>query len=151
MDNLKKYAVVLALMVVSFSAGKFFGPKSVQTTETEHVETTTNQNTNKNQNYIETKKETRQTDGTVIIETRKEKETTTQTTRETNTETAKTSETLVESRPSYRVGVGYEPAIKGFQNVTYAVTVEKRLFADIYMGISGSSRRTIGLTLSLGF
>lgn len=149
--NIKKYLLIAAIAVISFLVGRFFAPKSESSKQTSHTQTTKNEDVNRNQNVVETTKETTLPDGTVIKEIRKEKETSTQTSRETNTEKNKSLEKTIESRPSYRVGVGYDPAIKGFQDVSYSVTIEKRLFSELYFGVKVDSRHTYGLSLSLGF
>lgn len=131
----KKNLIVIAMLVASFALGRFSSPKSVQTLEKENV--------NKNVNVVETTKETRMPDGTVITEKRKEKE--------TSTQTEKVSSKTVENRPSYRVGLIYEPAIKDFQEASYGVILEKRLFSELYVGVTVDSEKTIGLTVSLGF
>lgn len=147
----KKYAIGVVLLLASFSIGRFSAPRSVTTKDSEHSEVKQNEDVNRNQNVVETTKETRLPDGTVVTETRKEKDTSTQIARETNTEIQKISSTQTEVRPSFRIGLGYEPAIKGFQDNTYSVTLEKRLFSEFYVGVSAGSRRTIGVTVSLGF
>jgi hypothetical protein len=131
-SNVTKFGIGL---LIAFFAGRFTAPKNVQTRETE--------NQRREQNVREDKKETRLPDGTVIIETRKEKETV--------TEKQKESKSKTESRPSYRVGLVYEPAIRGFQDVTYQVVLEKRILGELYVGVAARSEKTVGITLSLGF
>lgn len=151
MDNYKKYLLVACVCVVAFSAGRFSAPKSVTTAETEQQTVDQTKNIDKNQNVVETTKETHTPDGTVVIEKRKERQTTTQTEIKTDIEASKTSTTMVENRPSYRLGIQYEPAIRGFQDSVYTGVVERRLFSEVYLGVTVSSRHTIGLSLSLGF
>lgn len=139
----KRYALAGLALALAFSAGRFSAPVKVETREVEHVV----DNVNRNQNVIETTKETRMPDGTVVKETRKEKETSTQTERES--QTSKTQN--IENRPGYRIGILYEPAIKGFQNQSGALILEKRIFSEVYIGISVSTNHTAGVTLSLGF
>jgi hypothetical protein len=143
MSTKYKYAIAMALLIIAFSVGRFSAPKSVQTKETE----TTHIDQNKDQDVVETSKETKLPDGTVIIEKREEKETKVQTVTNIEKQTTQT----VEVRPSYRVGVSYDPPIKGFQDTLYSVTIEKRLFSEFYIGLTGNSRHELGISLSLGF
>jgi hypothetical protein len=149
--NYKMIGAVLTLCLVSFSAGRFFSPASTETKTSEHTATHETVDTNRNQNSVETTKETKLPDGTIIIERRKEKETSTQTESARNAETQKDSSTKTETRPSYMVSVVYEPAVKGFQETNYSGIVERRLFSEVYLGVSFSSSRTAGIVLSLGF
>lgn len=151
MDHLKKYAVVAALVVVAFSVGRFTSPKVVQTKATEHTTTHQDENINKNQNIVETTKETKLPDGTVIVEIRKEKETSIQTDKQSSIESKKFSVQTTESRPSYRVGVIYQPPIKDFQPENYSLTLENRLFSELYIGAQLGSDKTVGVSLSVGF
>jgi hypothetical protein len=150
MGKLKKLAIVLVLCVVSFSAGRYLGPASESKTETEHTQTQTDENINKNQNVTEITKRTTMPDGTVIVETRKEKETSTQTQVQRLSEADSSSKTQTENRPSYRLGVMYEPAIRGFQDVVYGGIIERRLFSEVYLGVTANSRHTFGFSLSVG-
>lgn len=149
--NYKLYGIIAALCLVAFSAGRFSSPQSKETKETDKITQEQVKNTDQDQNVVVTTKETKSPDGTIITETRKETETKTETQVQTNSETTKSLDTKVESRPAYRLGVAYDPAIKDFQDSYYAVTIEKRMFSEVYMGIQVSSLHTIGLTASLGF
>lgn len=147
----KKIGYLIAGLSVAFSIGRFTAPAKVQTKEVERVVYRENQSTNRNQNLVEIKKETRLPDGTLITETRKENQTSTQTQTEKNSESKKSSSKTIEVRTAYRVGAIWEPVIKGFQEASYSVTLEKRLFSELYVGVSVSSQKTIGFSVSLGF
>jgi hypothetical protein len=146
-----KYFVIVGLMCISFTAGRHLGPKSVSNQSTEQIKTDQTKNVDRNQNVIETTKETRSPDGTVVIEKRKEKETSTQTQVQKNSETSKSSSQTIENRPSYRIGMQYVPAIKGLQDSSYTGVLEKRLFSEVYVGVTASSLHVFGVSLSLGF
>ncbi len=142
MDKPKLYALACALLISAFLAGKF-SVNSAQSKSSEQTQKVVNID----QNVVEVTKETRSPDGTVVKETRKEKETITQ----RSSETSKVSSQTIDSKPSYRVGVLYEPAINGLQKESGALIVERRLFSELYLGVSVSSNKTIGIGLSLGF
>lgn len=131
--------ITVASLAIGAVIGRYSAPKNV-TNKDEQTRTV-----NTNQNVTESSKETRYPDGTITIEKRKEKET------KKITEEERKSSSTTESRPSYRVGALYEPAIKSVQEVSYQVIVEKRIFSEVYGGVSASSRRTVGLSISLGF
>lgn len=143
MNNWKVYLIGLVLLVIAFSAGRFSAPAKIETKQVEQSES----HTTRDQNVVEVTRETKAPDGTIIKETRKE----TQTTATRETEIKKVSSTSIDIRPSYRVGVLYEPAIRGFQGVSGSLLVERRLFSEVFIGASYSSNKTIGLILSLGF
>lgn len=145
------YTIGIVLSIILVLIGRFTAPTKVETRVVERVVTRETENTNRNQNVIETTKETRLPDGTVVKETRKEKETSSQKERHSETDKTSIATKSIETRPSYRVGVLYEPAIKTFQDTSYSVILEKRLFSELYLGVAGGSRRTIGVTLSIGF
>jgi hypothetical protein len=146
-----KYGIGALLLVIAFSAGRFTAPASVQTKQSEHTTTSENENINRNQNTVVTTIETHRPDGTVIKETRKERETTTQTERSKNAQTDKSFSQTAESRPSYHLGVGYQPGVRSFQPEVFSVLIEKRLFSEVYLGVEARSDKQFGLILSLGF
>ena len=143
MDNWKKYAIALALLVAAFSIGRFSAPAKVETKQI----TCDSEVKDRDQNIKEVTRETKRPDGTTVKTTIREKETITKTARQSESVTSKT----VEVRPSFRVGVLYEPAIKSFQKESGSVILEKRIVSELYIGVSASSNRTVGVVLSLGF
>ncbi len=149
--NYKTILIVVAALTAAFSIGRFSAPKKIETREIERVVYRENENINRNQNLIEVITETRLPDGTIIKETRKEKETSTQTERQRDSSSETIKSTSIQTRPSFRVGALYEPSIEGFQEDSYSLIVEKRIVSELYMGISVSSNKTVGITVSLGF
>lgn len=134
----KKIGYAIAALVVAFAAGRFSSPKKVEIKEVERVRVV------KDQQVKETKKETRLKDGTVIIETTKDKQT------HTDKNSEKKTEKSVESRANYRVGLIYKPTMLK-QSESYGLILERRLFGEIYFGVTGSTDKTVGLVLSIGF
>lgn len=149
--KLKKYGLAGLILVAAFSIGRFSAPKKVEIKEVVKEVVRESSHVDRNQNLVEIVKETRMPDGTVVRETRKEKETSTQTGRQRDSSTSRESSHTVEVRPSFRVGGVYQPAIKGFQSDGYGLILEKRLFSELYVGVLAQSDKTVGLTLSLGF
>jgi hypothetical protein len=149
--KLKHYGLGAFALVAAFSIGRFSAPKSIQTKDSVRTDSQTNTITDKNSNTVEVVKETRLPDGTVIKETRKEKETSIQTERQRVASTVRESSSTTEVRPSFRVGGVYQPAIKGFQENGYGLILEKRLFSEVYLGILVESDKTAALTISFGF
>jgi hypothetical protein len=147
----KQYGAMIAVAVAAFSVGRFTGPTKIQIKEVEKTSTKQSQTTNQDKKQSRTIKETRLPDGTVIKETRVDKETST----ETKTKSASSKETSKEetreSRPSYRLGVIYWPNLKGVQLDNYAVTLETRIVSELYAGVVAGLDKTIGLSVSLGF
>lgn len=149
--TIKQYGIVAVLLIAAFSIGRFFSPASLQLKSSVTDNKHDNQTVTQNQDVVEVITETRKPDGTTIIEKRKEKETSTQTTHERDSQKETVTSKTIEVRPSFRIGGVYEPAIKGFQESHYQVILEKRIVSELYVGISGRSDRSFGFTLSLGF
>jgi len=141
----------MGIVIITFGAGRLTAPKRVETMEVERVVYRERETKNRDQSVDEVVKETRQPDGTVVIERHTKKETTTQVERATDATSQKDVSTSIESRPSWRLGVVYEPPVPEHQESTYSVIVEKRLIGEIYVGTAVSSDKTAGLTLSIGF
>lgn len=145
--KLKHYGLVGLLLVGAFSIGRFSAPKKVEIKEV--VREARRENETIDRNIIEIITEIVRPDGTK--ETRKEKETSTQTERKRDTVTLRESSKSVEVRPSFRVGGIYQPAIKGFQGDGFGLILEKRIVSELYVGVMGMSDKTVALTISLGF
>lgn len=148
--NYRTYYYLGIALVVAFSVGRFSAPKSVEIKEVVKTVVVESENINRNQNSVEVVKETRMPDGTFITERTKTKETTTQTERARSSETEKSVSKVVESRPSYRLGVVYHPAVRSFQSEVISGVLEKRLFSELYVGVLVRSDRTVGISLSFG-
>jgi hypothetical protein len=149
--NYKKYIAPALIAVVAFSLGRFATPAKVELREVEKIVYQQNESTEKDTNTVVTEKETRLPDGTIIKEKTKDQKTSTKTEKEIREDKERSLEKIVENRPGYRVGFGYEPAIVNFQPVRYTLMVERRIFSELYLGVSASSEKTFGLVVSLGF
>jgi hypothetical protein len=143
----RKYLIPVLVAVVAFSLGRFATPAKVEVHEVEKV--VTEQSKDKNQDVNETTKETRLPDGTVIIEKTKDKKTSIHS--ETETTKEKEFSKVIENRPDWHIGLGYEPAIINFQNVSYSVILQRRIFSEFYAGVSVTSNKTVGVVVSIGF
>lgn len=149
--NQKMVISGVIIAVAAFSLGRFSGPKKVEFKEVQRTVYIEKEQKEKEQNVKETEKETRFPDGTIVKEKTKTKET--QTKSETKTEAFQSKETVrkVESRPSWRVGLGYSISIEVGHEVSYSLEIDRRLIGEIYLGGVVSTDKTVGLVLSLGF
>jgi hypothetical protein len=144
-------AIGLAIAILMFSIGRFSAPVKTETKIVEHTVYKENQSIDRDQDVVVSTKKTKTPDGTVITETRKEKQTDTKTITQVDIDSQKSILKITEDRPSYRVGAVYEPPIPAFQDAEYQLIVEKRIVSEFYLGVSGTSRHTLGLSVSLGF
>lgn len=135
MKYFKQVGVMVVIAAVSFSAGKFFSPAEVVVKEVENKKTDTTRDTKK--------KETVLPDGTRIIET----DTTTKRTTDSN----KAKDTTVTNRPAYRVNAIYFPKVGQFQDQNGILDIQKHMFGELYLGVSVSTQKTIGVSISIGF
>lgn len=147
--NQKKLIAAGAALVIAFLAGRYFGPQEVQIKEVEKVVYKESLKQDRNQNVREVEKETRLPDGTVIKERIKTKETETLTDYRTEIEKRKEKSQVITSRPDWRLGLVYEPAIPNHQEDAYTGLIERRIFSEIYLGVSIGNE--LGVILSIGF
>jgi hypothetical protein len=149
--NLKKAIIPLAVILVSYSIGRYSSPAKVEIKEVERVVYKENEskdrNLNSNEHYIETVRP----DGTIIKERIKIKEYQTRTDRSSESERESSKEKLIENRPDWSFGLVYEPIVPGFQEERYTGIIERRILGEIYLGLAGSSEGTFGLSFSIGF
>jgi hypothetical protein len=146
----KKHIVIAAVIAaVFFSLGSFLGPKEVEIKEVEKIIYKESKRTDRNQNVKEIEKETRLPDGTIIKERIKTKETETITDLRTEVDKSSEKTSITKARPNWRLGLIYEPAIKGLQEETYTGLVERQILGEIYLGVSVG--RELGLVFSIGF
>ncbi len=139
MNNLKVIGIVVVACVISFSIGKHSGGSRTElieiVAETKKTDTT----------RVVDKKETIRPDGTRIIET------VTSTKRLTDSELNKDTSSKTLARPEWRANVLYFPAIPNHQDQLGILDVQKRILSEIYLGVSISSQKQIGLSISIGF
>lgn len=148
----KKYYIAVAIaMVAAFSVGKFLTPAKVEIREVEKIVKQESEKRNEDKRIIKVVRETIRPDGTIVKETRQEKESSTQTERDSTEQTERLKEEIRENRPDYRVGVVYHPDIDTIQTDNYSLTLERRLFSQVFMGVLVGIDKTIGVSLSFGF
>jgi len=135
MQNSKLVLAFLLCAGLSFLGGMYFGPKE----QTVKIEESKKTDTVKNVD----KKETILPDGTKIIETKS-------TTKKTTDRTLSVENKTV-SRPEWRANAIYFPKIGDFQNENAVFGIEKRILSEIYLGVSVSTQKQVGLSISIGF
>ena len=141
MSTIQKLSMVAALCVVSFLSGKFLGPARVEIKEVEKIVYKENQEIKKNYS----KKEVILPDGTKTIETtiNSDKHS------EVNSETSKEKDTITTNRPDWHLSVGYELNADKVQS--YSLSIQKRIFSELYIGVSANTQQTFGVSIGLGF
>lgn len=143
MNKLKRIGLTLAVGLVGFSIGKFTGPAKVEIKEVEKI--VYRESTNVSRDKY--KKETVLPDGTTI---REEGSTT-----KKNTEIGvdKESEKLskTDARPDWRLNVTYQPTLVTFQDQNITLDLQRRIIGEVYLGLSVSTQKTVGISLGVGF
>lgn len=136
------YLKLSAALVVGFLCGLYFGPKKTE----ERVVYRDRIVKDEKRDVVTRTKETRLPNGTKITETIKEDKTVTRVDRRIDLDSVK----KVESRPDWRVGVGYKSALPT-QRESYSLQIERRIVGEIYVGATASTDRTVGVVISFGF
>ena len=139
MKNLKLLGAGLIACLISFSIGKYSGPSS--SIKSEKIEETKKTDTVR----VVDKKETVLPDGTKITET------TSTTKRTTDSNKNTENKTEIKSRPEWRAGLLYFPDIPNFQDKNLILDIQKRIAGELYLGVSASTQKQIGISISLGF
>lgn len=142
-SSLKKFGLFAVIALAFYSIGRFTGPTKVETKEVQKIVYQERQVKERERNT----RETRLPDGTVIRETNSNVRVDTD--RSTKSETSK--ETATTSRPNWRASGGYVPMIPGFQEPRYSIGLERQVISEIYAGITVTSDKTVGLSISIGF
>lgn len=142
MNKLKITALALVFGAICFSAGKFLSPAKVETREVEKIVYRERTDTTKK----ETKKETTLPDGTKIVET----ETETKRTTDKSADIDKQKETATTNRNEWLVSIGYAPSLNTSEPL-YILTVQRRMFSEVYVGAFVTTQKTIGISFSMGF
>lgn len=147
----KQLAAAVGLVALSFAAGVYFGPKKVETKEVEKIVYRDRVVESKKKDTVTRTKETQLPDGTKIKETIKDEKS--ESTKDSQSELRhdKFLERKTESRPDWRIGAVYKPTLPGIQGEVYGVTIERRVIAEIYLGVTAATDRTAGLVVSIGF
>ncbi len=149
--NQKVVTTILIVAAVAFSIGRFSSPSKVEIKQVDRIVYQERETKEKDQNVTRTERETKLPDGTIIKEKTEVKETQTHSEKKTQGENLKISSQKVETRPSWNVGLGYEIPIEDVHRVHYSITVQRRLFSEVYLGGMVATDKTIGIVISLGF
>jgi len=149
----KNILILVVVAVVAFSAGRFVGPSESSEQAKVVTKVATVRDKKIDENMVETKKETRLPNGVVITESRTERQVTTDVKTQRNSETSSATSKTVKSHPGYRVGFAYQPDIPNWQTPDshYQATIERRIFSELYMGVSITEKGILGVSISLGF
>jgi hypothetical protein len=147
----KQIAVAILLLAVAYSIGRFSTPAKVEVREVEKVVYRERVKKDEDRRSTRNTRETRLPDGTVIKESVRtiDRRTVTDTSREGSSQIERSQ--VTENRPGYRIGIQYVPPIANFQPQRYGLYVERRLFAELYLGLAVDSNKTIGASVSIGF
>ncbi len=141
--NFKNILTLVVACVVSFSVGKFSGPAEVKQKESTKASEDSKSETKKNLK----KKETVLPDGTKITETDYSSEKKTDSSKKEETK----KESHVKTRPNWRVNAVYFPKIGEFQSQNVVIDIQRRIISEVYVGLSASTQKQIGVSLSIGF
>lgn len=141
MKKLKLIGLAIGLMLVSFSAGRFFGPQDIEVKEVEKIVYRDSQTTEEDKKTRSTRREVIAPDGTKTIEIIRETDKRSRTDSQTETESERSSESKSSSRPNWTVGV-----YKNVNNEVYNISLDRRILGGIFLGIHGKSDRTLNDT-----
>lgn len=142
MQKLKLLSVLIIVSVVSFLCGKYSTHNNTEIVKSESVEQTKKIDTIRDV----TKKETTLPNGTKIVETVSSTKRITDL--QTKTDIHSNSKTQV--RPDWRLGLLYVPKISGIQDQNLIFEIQRQIVSEIYLGLSLSTQKQIGLSLSIG-
>lgn len=143
MTFLKQLAAVLVFGAVCFSAGKFLSPAKVETKEVEKIVYKERTDTTKRTD----KKETIHPDGTRVIET----VTDTKRTKDRSADIEKSKESVTTNRKDWLVTIGYAPATYAYGVQSYTLSIQRRMFSEVYLGAYVTTEKQIGLSVGIGF
>lgn len=148
-----KYWLIIVVVTgaVGFSSGKFLTPSQIKTvteTKIEYRDKIVQDNNKQTETH---KIETKKPDGTDVIVTDTEVKDDTHTTETKDQQTSISQTTVVTSRPDWQVSAGYTPGVPFVQSQQYQGIIQRRLFSEVYAGLSVSSAPAIGIVVSVGF
>lgn len=147
----KTHLITVVLCLVCFSAGKFLTSPKVDIKEVEKIVYKERSTTKTDTNHTVDKKETIKPDGTRIIETSSSTQRTSD--KKTDIDTAKDSSKshVTESRPDWHITATYIPVMYGHSIQSYGLDIQRRIFSEMYLGVSVSTQKTIGVSIGIGF
>lgn len=143
MTILKQAALTIMVGAICFSAGKFSTPAKIETKEVEKIVYKERTDTTKKTD----KKETIHPDGTRVIETVTE----TKRTKDKSADIETKKETATTNRKDWLVTIGYAPATYAKSEQSYSLSIQRRMFSEVYLGAYVTTEKTIGLTIGVGF
>lgn len=148
-----KYVLIggAVALIVAFSAGRFSSPVETKTVVQEKIVYKEKVDDTKAKDTVTKITQTKKPDGTVITVTDKETKTDEHKTTAIDQTTSLTKTTTTSNRPGWLIGLGYNPTVPGIQPMSYQAIVQRRLFSEVYAGVSASSTHTYGVVLSAGF
>lgn len=141
---------ITAALILGSSIGYFSNHSKVETKEVEKIIYIEKQSQEQNRDQKITRKKTKTPDGTIVTETTVENKESNKSSKESVLVSEHSKETKITSRPDYRIGLIYKPLLPN-QNQEYQIMFEKRIFGEIYLGLSGSSNKTFGISVGIGF
>jgi hypothetical protein len=140
----------LALVAVTFSAGRFSAPAKVETKEVQKVVYVDRIVKEVDKDVQTTTKETTLPNGTKIKETVKEDKSKIHTDENKSGTSVTVTETKVTTRPDWRLGLYYRPAMREL-SPCYGAIVERRLLGEVFVGAIIGTDKTAAITITLGF
>lgn len=150
MNKFKFLGLAGLACLISYSAGRFTSPAKVETIEVERVVYKDRVVKDTEKDVTTKTKETTLPDGTKIKETTKEDKSKSKSERESSAASEIIKEMKTENRPNWRVAGIYSPALPN-QETTYGLTIERRIVGEVFLGVTASTDKTVGLVLSFGF
>ena len=143
MTFLKQAALALVFGAVCFSAGRFLSPAKVETKEVEKIVYRERTDTTKSVD----KRETTLPDGTRIVETR----TDTKRIKDKSADIETSKETVTTNRPDWHISASMYQSLLLTGQYSYSLSVERRLFSEVYFGVYATSEKQVGLSVGIGF
>ena len=148
----KQIAGVVVLIAVAYSVGRYTGPTKVEVKEVEKVVYQERVKKDSERTVERNIRETTLPDGTVIKEILQTRNTKTKTDTDTSSTKESVSTSSITNRPSWRVGLGFDPSIPSIQEGPhYSLRVERQIISELYIGVQVDSRKQAGISLSIGF
>lgn len=148
---MKNYVIIVILLAVAYTAGRFTGPKKVEIKEVERVVYKEREQSTKDKHVTTVKREETKPDGTKVKETTRTVDERTETDRGREINTVKETIKVVSNRPDWRLSVAYIPNIPTYQTEVYRFDLQRRIIGEIYAGVQVDTNKTIGLSISIGF
>lgn len=147
--HLNKSKVYILILIAAFSAGRFTGPKTIETKEVEKIVFRDKVIKDQNKKVRLETRETTLPDGTKVKETIRSRDTDTHINTSREVDSSKESESKTSNQSTWSVGV--------YTNKEFlAGTVDKRIIGGVFLGVYGRtqlpvSKPEFGVGLRLEF